>query len=234
MKNVVLIFVVLLIAMKADAQLLQRRTPNINFGVQVVQPRGEFANQFDGFPAGLSGSLSIPVRRSMLEAGASFAWNNMGSQNENVSVIVGQDQSGTDVYARGTMRIRSNNYRVSGLVRFRPLTGAFQPYADALVGMDQFRTSTDLQVDNSGFSEAGSERIEHRDWSLHAGFALGLRIRLAPLLFLDGRFESIVGSRASYVNQNTIQVVNGDEVRFETSKSNTDKYTYQLGIALQF
>lgn len=234
MKHVVLIFAVLLSAVSVNAQLLGRRTPNVNFGVQVVQPRGEFADQFDGFPAGLSGSLSIPVRRSMLEAGASFAWNNMGSQNENVSVIVGQDQAGNNVFARGTMRIRSNNYRVSGLVRFRPLTGGFQPYADALVGFDQFRTSTDLQVDNSGFSEAGSERVEHKGLSLHAGFALGLRVRLAPLLFLDARFESLVGSRASYVNQNTIQVVNGDKIQFETSRSNTDKYTYQLGIAFQF
>lgn len=233
MKKYFALFVLLACVSSSFAQL-QRRTVNLNFGLQLMQPRGEFANQYDGHPMGLAGTLSIPYRRSMIEFGGSFAWNSMGSQNENVSVLMGKDQNNRDVYARGTLRIRSNNYRYGLIARLRPFTGRVQPYADVLVGVVQFKTSTDIQVDNSGFSESSGERIDHRDFSLHAGYALGFRVRLAPLIFLDGRFESIVGGKATYVDQATIKVVQDDQIKFETRHSNTSMYTYQLGVAFQF
>lgn len=225
---------VFLVCVTSSFAQLQRRTVNINVGMQMMQPKGEFANQYDGFPMGLAGTLSIPYRRSMIEFGGSFAWNNMGSQNENVSVIVGKDQANKDVYARGTLRIRSNNYRYGLTARLRPLTGKIQPYGDLLVGVGQFKTTTDIQVDNSGFSSASGERVDHNDFSLYAGFALGFRVRLAPLIFLDGRFENITGGKATYVDQATIKVVQDDQIKFETRQSNTSMFTYQLGIAFQF
>jgi len=101
-----------------DANAQRRRTGSISFGGQILQPLGEFANQYDGYPAGLGGTLSIPLWRSPLEVGAGFAWNSMGSQNEDVSVYVTTDSDGDDIYADGKMRIRSSINRYQTFARF--------------------------------------------------------------------------------------------------------------------
>lgn len=234
MKKLLTLLVVAVISVQLSAQVLRRHTPTIAFGIQVAQPRGDFRLQYDGYPYGLSGNLALPIRRSSLEVGGGFSWNSMGSKNESVSVVVGQDAAGNSVYSRGTMRIRSNSYRYVGLLRIRPLTGAIQPYADVFAGVDQFQTSTDIEIDNSGYSEATNQRIEQQDLALLAGYGLGLRIRMLRLLYLDARFENQVGTKAKYVNQNTLSVVGGNNLQFTTNETRTNKYVYQLGIAIQF
>jgi hypothetical protein len=212
-----------------------RRTPTLSFGVQVVQPKGEFANAYDGYPAGFQANLGVPLRRSPIEVGFSAAWNSMGSQNEAVVANIGVDQNGNPIYSKGTMRIRSNNYRYAALLRFRPFAGGFQPYIDGLAGFEQFRTSTDIQVDNNGFSQTVQKTDRQRDFSLNIGFAMGLRIRISNALFVEGRFENIVGGRANLVDQNSIAINKvSQDVQFNTKTTKTDKYTYQLGFCLQF
>lgn len=234
MKKLLILFTVLVFTQQLTAQVLRRHTPTIAFGVQVAQPRGDFRLQYDGYPYGLSGNLALPIRRSAFEVGGGFSWNAMGSKNESVSVVVGQDASGNNVYSRGTMRIRSNDYRYVGFLRLRPLTGAIQPYADVFVGVDQFQTSTDIEIDNSGYSEATNQRIEHQDLAMLAGYGIGLRLRLVRGLYVEGRFENQVGTKAKYVNQNTLSIVGGNNLQFTTNETRTNKYVYQVGLAIQF
>jgi hypothetical protein len=234
MKNLCLLILLVLSASGLSAQQI-RRTPTLGFGLQAVQPVGQYANLYDGYPVGLSGQFAIPAGRAPFDFGAAFSWNSMGSQNEDVSVFAGQDESGDDIYTPGTMRIRSNNYRYLALARFRPFAGGFQIYADALGGIETFSTKTDLQLDNQGYSEVRDSEVQERDITLNFGWAAGVRIRVAQGTFIEARLEKLEGGLADYVDPNSIEVNHDDNsLNYEMRQSQTDKFTYQLGVAFQF
>lgn len=229
---IALFFLVLSDGLSAQSR---RRTPTMGFGAQVVQPLGQYGNLYEGYLVGFSGNFAAPLHRSPFEVGGSFSWNSMGSQNEDVSAFIGRDADGDDINSPGTMRIRSNNYRYLALTRFRPLVGRVQVYADALAGLESFVTKTDLQLDNPGYSEVRDSEVNHRDLTFNYGWALGARVQLSPGLYLDARFEKLEGGLARYVDSNSIQVNHtNNTLNFETRQSQTDKFTYQLGIAFQF
>ena len=66
MKKVLqIIFIASALVLANDSLQAQlRRGPSIAFGGQVAQPVGEFAMQFDGYPAGLAGNISTPLGNS--------------------------------------------------------------------------------------------------------------------------------------------------------------------------
>lgn len=229
--------VIFLLAVPAAAQRNRNlRGPSLAFGVQVAQPTGQFSQQYDGYPIGIAANFSAPLSRSPLEIGFGYAWNNMGSQTEEVSVLVGQDVDGDDIYENGDLQIRSNTNRYQMLARLRPFNGMIQPYVDGVAGLETYRTKTTIDIvsDFVGYSEGQNAETQSFDMTYSFGWAAGLRIRLAPNLFLDGRFESLIGGPAKYVDQNTIEVVNAQELDFEVKSSRTDKFTYQLGLAATF
>jgi hypothetical protein len=162
------------------------------------------------------------------------AWNSMGSQDEDVTAYVGTDMDGDSIYDNGTMRIRSNNNRFQLVGRFRPFNGMIQPYGEVLAGLDTYKTKTDITLNGNGYTEASNNIRQHFDITYNYGWAAGLRIRIAPNIFVDGRFENLLGGPAKYVNQESIQVVDESNITFETLESRTDRYTYQLGITIGF
>jgi len=234
MKKIYLLFFILFLAHVVTAQA-RRRSPNVGIGFQVVQPTGQYGTLYEGYLIGVSGTFSAPVQRTPFEFGAGFSWNSMGSQDEDVSAYIGDDVHGDEIHTPGTMRIRSNNYRYMGLARFRPFVGRFQVYADALGGLESFVTKTDLQLDNPGYSEVRDSEVQHRNLTINYGWALGVRIQLSPGVFLEGRFEKLEGGLARYVDPNSIEINHeNNTLDFETRQSQTDKFTYQIGVAFQF
>lgn len=231
---------VLLLVLQTDQVSAQRprnnRGPSIAVGVQVAQPTGQFKQQYDGYPLGVAANFSAPLSISPLEIGFGYAWNNMGSQTEEVNVLVGQDIDGDDIYENGNLRIRSNTNRFQMMVRLRPFNGMIQPYLDGVAGLETYRTKTTIEIvsDFVGYSEGQNADTQLFDMAYSFGWAAGLRIRLAPNIFLDGRFESLIGGPAKYVDQSTIEVVSPTELDFEIKSSRTDKFTYQLGLAATF
>lgn len=220
--------------LNTNAHAQQRRGPSLAFGAQIVQPVGEFAMQYDGYPAGVAGTFSGPVGRSPFEIGIGYAWNNMGSQNKDISALVYTDSLGNDIYENGTMRIRSTINRYQAIARFRPFAGRIQPYADAFAGLEAYKTKTDITVDNSGYTSGSTTQRQHLDMTYCFGWAAGLRIQLAPAIFMEGRFENITGGQVKYVDESTIVVHDDNSLSFETKQSQTNKYTYQLGIVIGF
>jgi opacity protein-like surface antigen len=236
MKQILPIAIALLsiLLFDSDANAQRRRTGSIAFGGQVLQPLGDFAQQYDGYPIGVGGTLSIPLWRSPLEVGGGYAWNNMGSQNEDVSVFVTTDKDGDDIFASGEMRIRSSINRYQAFARLRPLNGAVQPYGELIAGMDVFKTNHDITINQEGYSEAGNSQKNHQDMTLSVGWAAGLRIRLAPNVFVEGRFENLTSGKVSYVDQKSIVVNDNNNITFDLRESKANRYTYQLGLAFSF
>jgi hypothetical protein len=236
MKNYFTLFLVLAIAFSSNAQVRNRRNVALGFGIQVAQPLGEFAEVYDGYPAGVQGYLSIPMNNSPFEMGIAAAWNSMGMQSETVSVFIGQDLQGDDLYEMGDLDINSNVTRYHAFARVRPFNGGFQVYADGLVGAQVFTTKTTVSLDDSASGVVVDEdNVEMRDVTLQYGWAGGVRIRVAPTVFVEGRFEHLRGGVAAYADPSSIvfDEQSGD-LLFETLESTTDSYTYQLGITFQF
>jgi hypothetical protein len=217
-----------------DALAQRRRGPTLTFGGQVAQPIGEFSQQFDGYPAGLTGQFVAPLGRSPLEFGFGYSWNNMGSQNKDISALVYTDSLGTDIYEEGTLRVRSNTNRYQAIARFRPFTGRIQPYVDAFAGIEAYKMKTDITLDNQGYTSADNSVRQHLDMTYVYGWGAGLRIELAADVFLEGRFESITGGMVKYVDKESIVINDDNSVTFDTKQSATSKYTYSLGIAFEF
>lgn len=210
------------------------RSPSLAFGLQVTEPTGDFANQYKTLPTGFSTNFSVPVNNLPFEFGVGYAWNSMGSKNEDVSAYMYTDDSGADIYQSGKMRIRNTINRYQIQTRFRPFNGKIQPYADAFAGVDAFKTKTDITIDNEGYSSASNAERKHLDMTYSFGWAAGLRIRLGQNFYLDSRFENITGGPASYVDKGTVVVTDDNDITFETKHSATNRFSYQLGIAIGF
>jgi hypothetical protein len=217
--------------------LQAQRKPNFSIGLQGVQPVGEFSQVYDGYPIGVSVNFVCPIAPRMpFELGAQYSWNSMGSKSQDVSIFIGTDEQGDDIYEEGSLQVNSNINRFALTGRLRPFNGSVQPYGDLTAGIETYRTKTTIQVvtDNTGYSSGNNADTQQFDMTAYYGWAAGLRLRLAPKLFLDFRFENLSGGAASYVDQDSIEILGEDDIQFETKTSKTDKYTYQVGVTFGF
>jgi hypothetical protein len=213
------------------------RSANIGFAIQAVQPVGEYADHYNGNPVGLSGIFSNPIKQSPFDWGVQFSWNQLGALDQDISVYGGTNLLGDSVYNNGTYRVRHNNYRYQGLLRFRPFNGFFQPYAEGLAGVETFSTKTDISVQNSGgFSSVEEAKVQQSSTSLLYGYALGLRFRAknARNIWFDIRYENIQGGKAQYVIPETVTIQNNTDLEFTTGTTKTNRQIIQFGLTFGF
>lgn len=226
--------VCMLLLVFTTAQSQATRMPSLSAGFQVTQPLGEFKEQYNGTPLGFGAQLSIPIRLSPIEWGFGYAWNKMGGDNRDVTAFLFTDSLGNKQYGDATMRIRSLMQRYNGHLRFRFTNLAVQPFVDGCIGLETFRTETDITIQESGFSTAQNPNTESFDMTVYWSWAAGVRVRLAPHVFVEGRFEQQQGGKAEYVDSETIEVNQDNTLRYDTKQSTTNKYVYQLGLAVTF
>ena len=213
------------------------RSATIGFAIQGVQPVGEYADHYNGNPAGLSGIFSHPIKQSPFDWGVQFSWNQMGALDQDISVYAGTNVLGDSVYNDGTYRVRHNNYRYQGLLRFRPFNGSFQPYAEGLAGVETLSTKTDISVQNSGgFSSVEEAKVQQSSTSLLYGYALGLRFRTknARNIWFDIRYENIQGGKAQYVIPETATIQNNTDLVYTTGTTKTNRQIIQFGLTFGF
>ena len=213
------------------------RSANIGFGVQFVQPTGEYADHYTGNPIGLSGTFSHPIKQSPFDWGFQFSWNQMGALDQDISVYGGTNVSGDTIFNNGTYRVRHNNYRYQGLLRIRPFNGFFQPYAEGLAGIESFSTKTDISVQNSGgFSSVEDEKVQQSSVSFLYGYALGFRFRAknARNVWFDLRYENIQGGKAQYVIPETVTIQNNTDLVYTTGTTKTNRQIIQFGLTFGF
>ena len=239
-KLLFLIFASISIVSIAQEKSYSNRNPRhatIGFGVQGVQPVGEYADHYNGNPIGLSGTFSHPIKQSPFDWGFQFSWNQMGALDQDISVYGGLNTAGDSISNNGTYRVRHNNYRYQGLLRLRPFNGFFQPYAEGLAGVETFLTKTDLSVQNSGgFSSVEEAKVQQSSTSLLYGYALGLRFRTknAKHVWFDLRYENIQGGKAQYVIPETVTIQNNTDLVYTTGTTKTNRQIIQFGLTFGF
>jgi hypothetical protein len=213
------------------------RHTTIGVAAQIVQPTGEYAERYNGVPIGLSGTFSNPIKQSPFDWGLQFSWNQLGALDQDISVYGGTNVLGDTIFNDGTYRVRHNNYRYQGLLRFRPFNGFFQPYAEGLAGVETFSTKTDISVQNSGgFSSVEEAKVQQSSTSLLYGYALGLRFRTknARNVWFDIRYENIQGGKAQYVSPETVTVQNNTDLIYTTGTTKTNRQIIQFGLTFGF
>jgi hypothetical protein len=213
--------------------IAQDRSSNLNLGLQIVQPLGDFAKQYEGVPAGVAGSFSMPVRKSPIEWGIGFAWNSMGSDDRDIIARISENNTGNQL-AKGRLTVRNTSTRYIVHARFRPFNGKIQPYADAFTGLEVFKTKSNITIDDNSYTTELSENRDHLDMTFFVGWAAGVRVRVAPNIFVEGRFESINGGRVKYVDSESVEVNNDNSIDFELRESLTNRAVYQVGVAFGF
>jgi len=234
MKNIHQFIVIVAVLWMLPSLSRAQRYPSLNAGLQLVQPLGEFSENYEGLPAGVGGSFSMPIYRSPVEWGIGYAWNSMGSSDRDIVALINQDSIGGNIYSDGNLAIRStcNRYIMHG--RIRPLKGKIQPYGDVFTGLETFKTTTTITIDNSGYSSELSTNRDHLDMTFFYGWALGLRVRVAPSIFVEARYENIRGAKVQYVDDNSIELNDDNSIAFDLKESYTNKAVYQLGVAFGF
>ena len=232
-KSIVFLFQLVIVLTAVAPCIAQNRSVNMNLGLQIIQPSGDFAKHYEGVPVGVAGNVSIPVLRSPIEWGVGFAWNSMGSEDRDIIARVNEDGAG-EQWAKGRLTIRNTSTRYIGHARFRPLNGKVQPYADVFTGLEVFKTKSNITIDQNSVTTELSENRDHLDMTFFVGWAVGLRVRVAPTIFVEGRFESINGGKAKYVDSESVEVNDENVIEFDLKESLTNRFAYQVGVAFGF
>jgi hypothetical protein len=187
-------------------------------------PRGQFAENYKGNPFGISAGLSIPMLRLPFEIGGGFIWNGMGNASREVNIFDAINQN----TKKGDLKVSGNAYTYQVHGRFRPFNGRFRPYGDLFAGVRTFSIRSELDVRN--LNQASGDLAE-RSTTFIAGYAIGAKFELTPGIFLEGRFTSQAGSRATYINSESITIETNGNFSYETVSSTTDQWALSLGIA---
>lgn len=214
------------------------RTTSISVGAQAVRPLEDFAATYSGNPLGISANIAIPIKKaSPFEYGVAFAWNNMGTFDQDIEVVAPIVNPGDTVRNPGTYRARNNNYRYLAQFRFRPFNGAIQPYFDLLGGFENFQTKTDITIQNSGgFSSVEDAKLIQQGGSFLYAYGFGVRIKMGKSqnLFFDLRYEKIDGGKSEYVIPESVHLDQNNAISYNIGNTSTKRDLFQLGMALRF
>lgn len=213
---------------------IQGRGPSLSVGFQVVEPRGEFSQFYNGNPIGIGGAFLLNGQRSVFEFGVGYSWQSMGKSDESIRILEGEDINGNAVYGSGEMRVNSNIYTYHALARFRPFTGKVQFYLDGIAGFKAFTTKTTIMADNGSYSEVVSENRTARDVAASFGWAAGLQLGVTRDLFVEGRFESLQGGQTSFVDPESVKIDKDGNLDYTSVRSSTNTFVFQLGMSLHF
>ncbi len=201
----------------------ERRGTTLSTGLQIAVPTGEFADNYGRMPFGINAFISIPLLNAPIEIGGGFAWNNMAQSRSDVFITNEQGMT-----QPGTLRINGNAYTYALHGRLRPLNGRFRPYGEVFVGARNFSTTSRLQSRTG--NQPSTERLD-RSFTLTAGWGVGAKYEITPGIFLEARFEQSAGSRATYIDPETIEIDSQATFSFENLESRTDQWAISVGVA---
>jgi len=209
--------------------LFQMRPYTLGGGVEMNIPVGDFdrvwARNFIGFGA----DFTYPMRRLPFDAGFGFGYAAMGKKGAAVTV-----QSSTHGALPGELTVKSKVMSYMGRLRLRPITGRVSPYAEGLLGLRQFTTLSNVDLEDPNAADISERRANAV--TVCYGWALGALVGFGPKsqFYAEGRVERTWGGRVSYVDTESITIASNGEVDYGTLSSATDMVTVRLGVGVKF
>jgi hypothetical protein len=195
-----------------------------------VIPTGEFSKNVTNNGYGIGGQFLVGVGRTPILLGVDAAFATYGSEEHREPI------STTIPELRVKVQTNNNIALTHALLRVQPWTGTVRPYADGLIGFKYLFTDTKILNESNDEELASTKNLS--DFAFSYGFGGGVQVRLARIgrggdICLDGKVRYLRGSRAEYLNRDSIRRENGT-VFFDVLRSRTDVVTAQVGITFRF
>ena len=197
-------------------------------------PQGGFAETYsESAFFGLGAGLLFQVLESPIDAGLNVDYFWMERQQEDFTV--NDPQFGAyDV----TSTINGNMVPVHAVLRITPLRTVMpriNPYVEALAGVRVFNIRTKIEVDdgtNSTQPDPDIEREPSVSWSY--GYAGGVYFQVSPNFNVDLSMANIYGTKASYINAESLKFTTQGDPVYETKESDTHIYNIRVGVNILF
>jgi hypothetical protein len=217
---------------------------NSSFGLNFIMgyPQGEFKENVDRLGVGISGQfLYRPDNNFPVSIGLNLGYLNYGSENSRERFSSNYSSLMLDVDRTNNLL----NYHV--LVQMSPSKGLFRPYLEALLGGSYIFTQTEISNDNyyDEYDYTISSKNDLNDFAWSYGGGGGVSFYLTRLedennsqmgivdLFLDFKVRYLYGSKARYMKEGSMQIVNGTAI-YDVYESKTDMLSFQLGVTVYF
>lgn len=220
-----------LLSLSATAQdppvpVREDRESTAAIGVQFGAPLGRFAEACNGAFIGYGVQLAFAHGKLPFDAGVGFGWELLSRRSFKVPVNVEylQDQTGTLV-------LRNKVTTLLPFVRYRPLTGAWQPYVDLFGGANLFHSRSHVNV--SSLDDPILRHYVHTDIGTSWGWATGLMVRISDELMLEGRYERGYGGRATFVDPTSCMVDGNGRLMYDTNTSITQSWRCRLSLVVR-
>ncbi|OQX95063.1 hypothetical protein B6I21_07380 [candidate division KSB1 bacterium 4572_119] len=207
---------------------------DIGLNFTTISPESGFKESVDRLGFGLTGKFAYKFSDSPLYAGLSIGGANYGSTTREEYLIT--PLVPVDVKT-------SNNILFTHLLlQARADYGPIQPYVEGLLGFNYLWTQTSIE-ELEEYEEDIASHTNFDDFAWNYGGGFGVLIKLvdafdfdegdakAGKLFLDLRVRYIFGGEAEYLKEGAIEV-DGDDVIYNLSKSETDFVSYHIGVVL--
>lgn len=212
----------------------KERAPSLSIGLLFGSPRGEFEEAYQGMPVGIGGALLFNLGQSPLELGVEGSWQSMGTNSEDIRILVDQDDAGNNIYERGTIDVNNNIYTYHAVGRIKPLSGRFQIYGDILGGFKTYSTKTKIESEESTASESIETNKEFRDFALSYGWAAGMKFRITRSFAVEARFSNLRGGQSEFVDPDSVEIGSEGELDYQTNETATDIIIFQAGVSFEF
>lgn len=199
----------------------------INLGGFFGQPYGEFSNEDyrpgGGFQAEIISKEALPRFLFNFQYGAHADFLFSGGESFNAR------------FPLNDYRLQLSNQSFGGHIfaRMTTIKAGIRFYGDVLAGSRLFYTTLTTFSNNDWESDN-----DNTDWltgklTAYYGVSGGLQIKLAPLVYLDGRVTQTFGTPVRYVNLSSLDYSNGYLDYVTQQASHSDMIHFQLGVTFQ-
>lgn len=202
-------------------------------------PQGEFADRIDGVGFGLAGEFVAHIPNTPVGLGLSGTFLTYGRETI-------RERFGGGALGRVEVDVVTSNNIALGhvLLRLQPPSGAFRPYADALVGVGYLFTESRIEdVDfNDDRDIASSTNFDDATFSYGIGGGVMAQVYSgqsngtgrAFTVSIDARLRYIFGGEADYLREGGISTDRDGDLVFDVTRSSTDLLLPQLGVSIRF
>lgn len=232
MKHFYLLVFIIAIFHFSKAQI---KPNSLELGLQLGVPKGEFANTHDNpVMIGIGGRGMGKVNPTLpIQIGASFyyLWMNTSTQTFRF------DDPTFGEY-EVTSEVRGASMPIHLHVRILPFSSTklfIQPYLESTVGFRLFDVRTSVEVDDLTNTPQPEKEVDHSlDVAGSYGIGLGSFFHITDELYLNFKWESLRGGKASYLDPKSVSYDGKGNPSYKKNTSKTNVDHFELGIAILF
>lgn len=204
-------------------------------GLVLAIPQGAFADRIDGVGFGLGGEIVYHIPNTPVGFGLAGTF-----------VVYGQETIRQNLLPRVQVDVVTTNNIALGhaLLRLQPPTGAFRPYADALIGFSYLFTESRIEDVDFGDDRDIASSTNFDDGAFSYGIGGGVMAQVysgrpegtgrAFSVFVDASVRYLFGGEAEYLREGGIDTDNNGNLTFDIISSRTDLLMPQLGVTVRF